>query len=190
MKDEKKIFNILTIGSIVVDTLLFAFGLYLLIDPTLSAKVIGYVMGLLLIVVGIAAIIKFFIKIKNNGFFVLEICYGILNVIAGIFMMSNPLALANILTVGLGVFLIISAVFKVGFALQFRKFKEETWLFSFIIAILTLIIGILIIVNPLSGVIMTATYVGVMIMIYSAMDVLQQFLFRKRVKEISEILFK
>ena len=71
-----------------------------------------------------------------------------------------------------------------------KKFNEETWILSLIIAAITLILGILIIVNPFESYIVLAVYVGVMVCVYAAMDIVQQILFRKRVKEIVKIFFE
>lgn len=105
-------------------------------------------------------------------------------------MVYNPFSLANITTIGVGLWLIVSATIKGAIALQFKKFNEETWILSLIIAAITLILGILIIVNPFESYIVLAVYVGVMVCVYAAMDIVQQILFRKRVKEIVKIFFE
>ena len=187
MKEHKKAFNALTLGAIALDILIFILGAYFIAKPTTSANIIGYVFGILLIIVGIYNIIKFIVNMGTNKFFLIEIISGILTIIAGIFMVYNPFSLANITTIGVGIWLIISATIKGAIALQFKKFNEETWMLSLIIAVITLILGILIIVNPFESYIVLAVYVGVMVCVYAAMDIVQQILFRKRVKEIVKI---
>lgn len=190
MKEERKIFNTITIGTIILDVLLFILGVYLIIKPTTSAAIIGYISGIMLIVYGIYGIIKFILNMSNRGFFMFEMINGILSIILGVFLMTNPFSLANFITLIVGIWMIVSSVFKAALSLQFKKFNEESWLFCLIVAILTLILGILIITNPFSSTIVLATYIGIMLCIYSAMDILEQFMFRKRVKEITKILFK
>lgn len=190
MKEYKKAFNALTLGAIALDILIIILGAYFIAKPTTSASIIGYVLGILLIIVGIYNIIKFIVNMGTNKFFLIEIISGILTIIAGIFMVYNPFSLANITTIGVGLWLILSATIKGAIALQFKKFNEETWILSLIIAAITLILGILIIVNPFESYIVLAVYVGVMVCVYAAMDIVQQILFRKRVKEIVKIFFE
>ncbi len=190
MKEHKKAFNALTLGAIALDILIFILGAYFIAKPTTSANIIGYVFGILLIIVGIYNIIKFIVNMGTNKFFLIEIISGILTILAGVFMVYNPFSLANITTIGVGIWLIISATIKGAIALQFKKFNEETWMLSLIIAVITLILGILIIVNPFESYIVLAVYVGVMVCVYAAMDIVQQILFRKRVKEIVKIFFE
>ena len=61
MKENKKAFNALTLGAIALDILIIILGAYFIAKPTTSASIIGYVLGILLIIVGIYNIIKFII---------------------------------------------------------------------------------------------------------------------------------
>ena len=190
MKEKKKLFNIATYGQMLIDIILFALGVYSASNPTSSNTVIGVAFGICLSIVGIYNIIKSIFNIHKGPFFVVDIVYGILSIIAGIFIIINPLSLTGILSVGIGLWLIISASFKFALALQLRKFAEETWLFSMVISILVLILGIIVMINPFSTALVLTTFVGIMMCVYSSIDFLQQILFRKRVKETINIFFE
>jgi uncharacterized membrane protein HdeD (DUF308 family) len=73
--------------------------------------------------------------------------------------------------------------------MQLKYFKEETWLFDLVVALLTIVLGILLLVNPFNGYIVLSTYAGIMLVIYAGMDIIEQFLFRKRASEIEKIIF-
>lgn len=190
MKEKKKLFNIATYGQMLIDIILFALGVYSASNPTSSNTVIGVAFGISLSVVGIYNIIKYIFNIHRGPFFIVDIVYGILSIIAGIFIIINPLSLTGILSIGIGLWLIISASFKFALALQLRKFAEETWLFSLVVSILVLILGIIVMINPFSTALVLTTFVGIMMCVYSSIDFLQQILFRRRVKEIIDIFFE
>jgi len=190
MKEKKKLFNIATYGQMVLDIIICLLGIYSASNPTGSTTVISVAFGILLVVIGIYNIIKYIFNMNNGPFFVVDITYGILSIIAGIFIITNPLSLASILTIGLGIWLVASAAFKGALVIQLRKFKEETWVFSLVVSILTLIIGIVIIINPFSTALVLTTFVGILMCVYSAIDFVQQILFRHRVKEFIEIFFE
>lgn len=190
MKEKKKLFNIATYGQMLIDVLIFALGIYSASNPTSSTTAICVALGIVLSVSGIYNIIKYILNMNKGPFFVLDIVYGILSIIAGIFIITNPLSLASILTVGLGIWLIISSAFKLALAIQLKKFKEETWLFSLVTSLLVLIIGIIVIIKPFGTALVLTTFIGIIMCVYSAIDILQQWLFRKRVKEIIEIFFE
>ena len=190
MKEKKKLFNIATYGQMLIDIILFALGVYSASNPTSSNTVIGVAFGISLSVVGIYNIIKYIFNIHRGPFFIVDIVYGVLSIIAGIFIIINPLSLTGILSIGIGLWLIVSASFKFALALQLRKFAEETWLFSLVVSILVLILGIIVMINPFSTALVLTTFVGIMMCVYSSIDFLQQILFRRRVKEIIDIFFE
>lgn len=190
MKEKKKLFNIATYGQMLIDVILFALGVYSASNPTSSNTVIGVAFGISLSVVGIYNIIKYIFNVHKGPFFVADIIYGILSIIAGVFIVINPLSLTGILSIGIGLWLIISASFKFALALQLKRFSEETWLFSMVLSVLVLIIGIIVMINPFSTALVLATFVGIIICVYASIDFLQQILFRKRVKEIINIFFE
>ena len=190
MKEKKKLFNIATYGQMLIDIILFALGIFSASNPTDSNTVIGVAFGISLSVVGIYNIIKYIFNIHKGPFFVADIIYGILSIIAGVFIIVNPLSLTGILSIGIGLWLIISASFKFALALQLKKFSEETWLFSMVISILVFIIGIIVMINPFDTALVLTTFVGIIVCVYSAIDFLQQILFRKRVKELINIFFE
>lgn len=191
MKREiNKNLNLITFGSIVMDALFIILGMFLMTNPETSTQVAGILFGIILMVSGLYAIIKFVLNMNSAYIFTFELIYGILNIIAGFLIIGNPFSITNIITVMVGICFIVSAILKLSIALQFKRFNEETWLFNFIIALLTVILGVLLLVNPFSASIVLTTYAGIMIIIYAGMDIVEQLLFRKRANEIEKIIFK
>lgn len=189
-KEINKNLNIITIGSIIMDVIFIALGLFLIINPELSTKVSGILLGMLLVAAGLYSVIKYVLNIDSAFIFTFELIYGLLSIIAGILIMVNPLALANFITIIVGIWFIVSAGIKISIALQFKAYKEETWVLNLVIGILTIIIGILLLVNPFNAYIVLTTYLGIMLIMYAGMDIVEQFLFRKRASDITKILFK
>ena len=189
-KEINKNLNLITIGSILLDIRFIALGIFLVINPELSTRVSGVLIGIGLIVAGLYAIIKYILNMDAAFIFTFELIFGILSTIGGILVMANPLAIANFITIIIGLWFIVSAVIKGSIALQFKNYNEETWILNLVISLLTIVLGILLITNPFSAYIVLSTYVGIMIIMYSGMDIVEQLLFRKRAANIEKILFK
>ena len=189
-KEINKNLNLITIGSILLDIIFIALGIFLVINPELSTRVSGVLIGIGLIVAGLYAIIKYVLNMDAAFIFTFELIFGILSTIGGILVMANPLAIANFITIIIGLWFIVSAVIKGSIALQFKNYNEETWILNLVISLLTIVLGILLITNPFSAYIVLSTYVGIMIIMYSGMDIVEQLIFRKRAANIEKILFK
>lgn len=188
MKDLKSAFNYVTIGSIIVDVLIIILGIFFVSNPTVGTTSALVLIGILLLISGIAAIVKYLINPRS--FFKFELLYGILSIIFGVFAITKPFAVEMLIVVLVGTWLIISSVIKLVMALELRKLKENTWVFDLTVSALTIILGILILVNPFSTYIVLSIYVGVLMMIYAAMDIVEQFFIRKRANTIMKFFSK
>ena len=58
------------------------------------------------------------------------------------------------------------------------------------ISVLTIILSLLLIINPFSGYIVISTYAAIMIIMYAGMDLVEQFFIRKRAGKIIKYLSK
>ena len=188
MKDIKRVFNLINIGSIVIDILFVIFGIFLVADPAVGLESALLLTGIFLLISGIYSIIKYIMN--SHSIFKLELIYGLLSVIAGLFAVFKPFSVANLITIIVGIWLIISSVTKFSIALEFKRLKNEGWIFDLAISILTLILGLLLLFNPFEGIMILSTYAGIMLIIYSSMDIIEQFFIRKRASQLVKLLSK
>ena len=188
MKDIKSAFNYITIGSIALDLIIIILGIFFITNPAVGLESTLLLIGILLFISGICSVIKFVVNPKR--FFMFELGFGILSIIAGAFAIFKPFGVATLITILIAIWLIISSVIKLLMALELRKIKDNTWIFDLTVAALVIIIGVLILVNPFRSNMILSVYIGVMMTMYAAMDVVEQFFIRKRAKAIMQIFSK
>ena len=188
MKNLKSTFNLITFGSICVDCLFIIFGIYMMSNPAVGLQSALKIIGIMLLISGIYSIVKYLLHSKH--IFKFELIYGIFSIIISLFAIFKPFDVANFITIIIGIWLIITSVFKFLFTIEIRKYVQSSWLFDLTISLLTILIGLIILINPFNGHILISTYVGIMLAIYSAMDMTEQFLIRKRVNEVVRIISK
>ena len=188
MKNIKEGFNLITLGSVVVDLIFVFLGIFLIANPSVGLESALVLIGIILIISGIFSIIKY---ISNEiKLFRFELIFGIISIIAGVFAMFKPFDVATLITVIIGIWLILSSAVKFAVAIEFRKLKDGTWAFDMTVSALTIILGIMLLINPFYGYMLLSSYAGVMIIIYSSMDIIEQFFIRKRAKEILKLFTK
>ena len=188
--DISKKLNMFTIGAILIDVLFIALSVFLIVNPELSVNVAGVLIGIVLIISGLAKIIHFLLNSSRAFLYTSNLLFGILSVLVGALITFNPFSLANMISICVGIWLLIASVYKLGITFQFKRNSEQTWFFNFVISILTIFIAILLLVNPFASSIILSIYAGIMIFVYAAMDIVEKLLYRKRFKEIEKILFK
>ena len=188
MKDIKKSFNYITLGAMILDVLFIILGLFLIINPVAGITSALVLFGVILVVSGLYSILKFLIN--NRAIFRFELIYGVVSLVVGLLALFKPFAIVNTISVLVGVWLLFSSIFKFAIAIELRRVNIDSWTFDMGISVLTIILSLLLIINPFSGYIVISTYAAIMIIMYAGMDLVEQFFIRKRAGMILKYLSK
>ena len=188
MKDIKKTFNLINIGTMILDVVFIVLGIFLIANPAVGVSSALLLFGIILIVSGLYSIIKFILN--SRSIFRFEFIYGIVSLIVGLLALFKPFAIVNLITILVGLWLFITSVFKFGVALELRKLNIDSWIFDLVISFLTIIISLLLIINPFGGYIIITTYVAIMVMMYAGIDLVEQVFIRRRASKIIKFLSK
>lgn len=171
--------------SIISSVMFLVFGILLIFQTEKVIKTISLVIGILLLVIGIFPIVNYFRNRFRNFFSNAGLLYGIFSVVAGIIIMVNNHLLATIIPVLTGVWMIINSVNKIQLSMELRDNKISSWIISFIFAILILIGGAFLIVNPFNGAVILSKTVGILIVVYAILDISDSIFISIKSKEIA-----
>ena len=181
-------FSKILLGSIILNVLFLLFGIIIYMNPTITLELTGIILGVYFILFGLYAIFEFIFK-DNNPLFGLNILWGILAIIAGLFVMINPFQIIKILTFALGIFLIIISIRKILNAIKLKKYGYDGWSLILVIAIILLIFGIFIMINPMASMdLVEAT--GIFIILSSILEICNAIMLYTKAKEILKLLKK
>lgn len=179
MKDAmKKMFSLSIFSSII----LIVIGLLLFIKPGDTLKTISYVIGGLILVFGIFGIARF-TKTEKKGLN-FDLVYGVLSLIAGLIVILNPEALASIIPVILGIWIVINSSLKVQYAFYIKTDDSKKWIVALVLSLITLICGIILLFNPFKAASYVAKIVGLFIIIYAVIDLVESFIIKSKVKNV------
>lgn len=149
-------------------------GIILAIIPATFNKAIGILVGLSLLVVGLATIFQY-IQNKIGSHFNL-IC-GILYAVLGAFVMLYPGYVIKLVAICLGVYLLITGLLKLSVAFSLKDVNKK-WIGTLIIAILIMVLGLLLIFDPFSGVAITKLS-GIFLVIVAAFDLIDTYILQR-----------
>lgn len=179
-----KNFNTSIISSIVTIFL----GILLFFQAENTLKMISYIIGIFLLVVGIASIIKTttnkLVKLYINTSFMM----GVFSSMMGFILIINPTLLTSILPFCIGGWMIISGALKIQTAFAIKETLDDAWKKMLIYAIVVLALGIILIVNPFGGAVFATKIIGIFLTIYSIADIIGTFMIKKEVKDIIKII--
>ena len=181
-------FNKLLIGSIILNVLFLLYGIFIYLNPRITLELAGIILGIYLIIFGLFAIYEFIVR-DNNLLFSLNILWGILAILAGLLVMINPFEIIKILTFALGIYLVIISVRKIINSLKLKKYGYDGWALILVIAIILLIFGIFIMINPMASMDL-AEATGIFIILASILEICNSIMLYTKAKEILDLFKK
>ena len=174
MKIYKKIFGV----NLVEGIIMMIFGLILLFKPEQTINLISNLIGCIVLLMGIFSIFKF-LKFKTD----LDIIYGIFTIVLGLILLLNPGTIISILPIILGIYFIINGVSKLRYAIDIKKYNGKNYFIPLLISILIIACGVTFVVNPFKGAIYIVQVIGIFIIIYSSLNILNYFTIKKYIKD-------
>ncbi len=175
-------------SSIITSIVLIVLGLLLIFQSEITILSISYILGGILIALGVLAIIKF---IKNTNTLLkseLDIVYGVVTIILGILIIQNPEAIASIIPIILGISIIISSATKLQYAFELKANKNSLWKTTMIISIISTLCGIILLFNPFKGAVVFTKIIGIFIVIYAILDIVSTTTIKKNVTIIHDAI--
>lgn len=169
-------------SSIITSLFLIALGLLLIFQSDAVIYSISYIIGGILIAIGVLAIIKFIQNTNNEQKAELDIVYGIVSVILGIVVIKNPQAIASVIPAILGISIVISSATKLQYAFELKANGNNLWKTTMVISIISTLCGIVLLFNPFKALSSFTKVVGIFIVIYAVLDMISTFTIKRNVK--------
>ena len=169
-------------SSLLTSLFLIALGLLLIFQSNAVIYSISYIIGGILIALGVLAIIKFIQNTNNEQKSELDIVYGIVCVILGILVIKNPEAIASVIPIILGISIIISSATKLQYAFELKSNGNNLWKTTMVISIISTLCGIVLLFNPFKALTSFTQVVGIFIIIYAVLDMISTITIKRNVK--------
>lgn len=181
MKELTKRIFWVSLASILI---MLLFGILLFIFPETVIKSVAISMGVIFIMIGVVPIINYF-RFRARGFSTtFSFMMGIFCIVAGLVLLMNENILTTIIPIITGVWMIINSINRISISMDLRDDQIPFWVITFIYAILTLITGVLLILDPVNGGRLVTKSIGIIIVIYSIIDIINLILVRIKAKKV------
>ncbi len=163
-------------------------GVLLFFQSEITIVSISYVIGAILVAIGVLAILKFVNNMKKEVRDDMNLIYGIVTIILGIIVICNPKAIGSIIPLVIGIVIVLSSATKLQYGLELKKNKNDLWKSTVIISIITMIVGVVLIFNPFKGAEFIAKIMGVLIFLYAILDIVTTALIHKTIKTLHQAI--
>lgn len=157
-------------GYIVMSIVFSVIGVLLIAMPDISAKVIGLFVGIAMIVFGAVRLVGYFSKDLFRLAFQFDLGFGILMLALGVIVLTKPENLMTFLGVALGISVLIDSLFKIQIALDSKQFGIKSWWLIFAMAIITGIMGLILITHSAVGAQLLTILLGISFIIEGVLN--------------------
>ena len=176
----KNLFKKAGFMSILSSIVFLLLGILLVVNPDAMVQAVSYVIGVLLITIGIVKMISYFTSKGDYLFYDYRLIYGALCVILGILIMVSGSAIASFFRIVIGIWIILSSISRLDLSVRLKGVDTGYWILSLLLSILILVAGIYIIFAP--GTILVT--LGIILIAYSIMDIIESILFMANMNKL------
>lgn len=163
----------------IVESIIFAIlGIILACKPSGVMAIICYILGAIFIAIGVIKILNYVQTKGKSSLFDYELLYGIMSVIIGIVIIVHGDILSTIFGIIVGVWIVYSSIIRGFAALKLRQLQSNIWIYSLVIAAIMLLCGLYVIFDV--GALVTT--IGIIMIIYAVMDIIENIIFIKNIK--------
>lgn len=180
MEQIEKMFKKTGWLSILESCVFIIIGAIMVWHPEGTLKVISGILGAIFIIAGTYKIMNYIFANGKYNFYNFDMLYGIIAIIIGITTILCSTTIASIFRIMIGVWIIYSSLVRMSLAMKLKRINVKVWVYTLILAIIMFLCGLYIILNS-GTLIMT---VGIIMIAYSIIDIIEEIIFMKNVKEI------
>lgn len=129
---------------------LMALGVILIIFPNQTFKTICYALSVVLFVIGVVSFASYLKKDINGLLNRYDLVVGLSTILAGILVILKVEEIQKLIPVILGFLITISGIIKFQNSMDMLRLKYKKWMISFVLAMINIVAGIILLINPFS----------------------------------------
>lgn len=168
-------------NSIWISVLMLILAIFLIFRPIASSLATVYMFGMFVLIDGIIHIVSYFKTEKNDRLMNFEFAEGILSILSGLLIFYSAEYLVAVLPILLGVWIIVKSIIKMQISMNVRTDIQSNWVLILLFSIISLLLGIFILFNPMYGYI-TISIMGIFIAIYEILNIIESVYILNKLK--------
>lgn len=145
---SNRLFQTAKYGYVLISALLCAAGTMLVMDPDYSLSFLCRISGILLIVFGVVKILGYCSGDLYCLVFQHDLAGGILMIALGVILIVRSGIMSNVICMCMGIYILMDALLKIQVSIDARKFGILKWWLIFAAAVITGVVGFLLVLRP------------------------------------------
>lgn len=134
-----------------ISALMMILGICLIIQPHISATIICYLFGIIILIAGIARIVCYVQRIIGKFVYYYELWQGLLDIFVSIIFFLHPQNVIIAMPIIIGIIIIIDSVFSLQAAFDLKRWGLYSWWSILIFSFINILFAFLLIADPFGG---------------------------------------
>jgi uncharacterized membrane protein HdeD (DUF308 family) len=149
-----------------------ALGAFLLLQPGIALNIVCYALGALVLLCAAVQLVRYFVA--ERGLFQSQITLvsGIVCLALGAFLILRSDVVVRILPILFGLFVVFDSLGRIQSALELRRCEYPSWKGVLLLALLSVALGVIMIVNPFGTMETLVMAIGIILLIEGALNLL------------------
>ena len=135
-------------GYIVMSLVFCAAGVACIVNPGLSAAVIGRVLGVAMILFGAVKLVGYCSRDLYRLAFQYDLGFGLLLIALGVLVLLRPAEVRDFLLTALGIAVLTDGLYKVQIAVDAKRFGVSAWWLTLVLAVAAGAVGLALVFRP------------------------------------------
>ena len=159
--------------TILISLILIIISIFLIAKPSESLSAITIIIGAVITISGIVELISYFTSPKELKAFSLKLIIGVVLLALGIIVIVNASTINALFTAIIGIWIVIESIIKLQIAFNLRDLANSNWKVLVILSIITILVGVLIILNPFGTIVAVGRISGIMLLISEVINLFE-----------------
>ena len=159
---------------IVISIIFVLFGALLIAKPEETVGAISIILGILFIAMGVLKLVEYYTADTKEDWL---LTVALISVVLGIVILFASDAILSVFRVIVGIWIIATGIMDLQTTLVWKEVKSPYWTTAVLLSMLMMLAGIIILVNQN----ILFTTMGIIIVIYGILDIIDRFIFMKKI---------
>ncbi len=174
--------------AILTSVLYIVLGIVSMVIPLAMAKILGYLIGILLIVAGAVSMICYLLREAAQNYYRNDFLHGLVGIAVGILVLYRVEWIISLLPVLLGILVLASGCGKLQEVIDMKRMGYGSWVGMLILAAVNVIFGVVLIVNPFEWALVLFQVIGAGLVFSGVTDLAMVLFAASRFRKFYEAL--
>ena len=177
-------FNRIRWTYVVISAFFLVLGLIMILRPEQSLPLICRGLGVLAAIFGAVRILQYFLRAPQGIGQRYDLAGGLFCLLVAALLLFRAAAVAAVLSVIVGIFILIDSVFKFQIALDARRSGAQSWALMMLLACVSLLLGVLLVFDTFQGQKLLSVIMGAALIYDAAANLFTMFYVNHAIKGV------